>query len=129
MSDYIVEKSPFHKNAWHIRNGERSLGPYESEEVANAWALWYALEELRDKLLGREHDPNARDVANELNVLLPALSKSIDKFEEWSLRFDEIQKPYQQALKDNGISIEIAEPKPAVKAPSVDISDSQQELR
>lgn len=125
MSEYVVEKSPFQKDAWHIRNGERFLGPYESLEVANAWALWYALEELKSKLSGREHDPGATDVANELAVLLPDLREAIKKREEWALKIDEVQKPFRQALKENGISIEFAEPNPA---PSVDISDTQPEL-
>lgn len=119
MAEYIVVKCENLPKDWYVVFGDRREGPYFSLEVANSWAIWFALEELGSWLLDRGDDTSLAKWRELHKVSLSlwdiisdrkAESTPAFKRQELSIKMAEQHDKYQSLLDQAGIAIKCATP-------------------
>jgi hypothetical protein len=121
LTEYIVEQSKEKPENWNLIIGERIEGPYQSLEVANSWAVWFALYDLGLWLLNRNNESAevfARKVHDELALFFdfinarqadPMLKISLT---ELSAETAKQQSAHQSYFDAAGFVITLVEPAP-----------------
>ncbi|WP_122414432.1 hypothetical protein [Pseudomonas viridiflava] len=77
MTKYIVEQSKDSPQDWNVLVGEKIEGTYRSLEVANSWAVWFALKAL-DAWLRHQKNESYTALSQVVNDEVDSLATCIE---------------------------------------------------